>query len=379
MFKPQPMYVSRAVSRAYGTEHPIDDPFGGPAYGERNKGGSVGKVFSSVVPMVAGAAMMIGSGGMMAPMLIGGAMFAGGAMSGIGAITGNQTLSKIGGITSAVAGVAGIGYSIYNSEWMTNLASKFSSGAELTTTAGTGAEAGNAMANIPGMGWKAAAAEGATIPGVGEAANFLQQGTQAAFNPASVSGAYGGLLGPGGSTIPGVTPGTSFVTPNSLLNSGSAPMTVANTSMGSSLPANTGASSNFLQNFKYVPPAVTPPPPTDGGLLSSAGQFIKDNPVVSLMGLQTLSGLAEGASPKSQAEGEYIQAMTQLKEAETNYINSGKSAEAETEFNRAKAYEEEKRKAYNDSIIALQNPQTQNLAQTMYGGAQTGLINQARA
>lgn len=405
MFKPSPMYVTRAVQQAYGIDHPIGDPFGGAAYGEKNGGGSVGKVFSSVVPMVAGAAMMIGSGGMMAPMLIGGAMFAGGAMSGIGAITGNQTLSKIGGITSAVAGVAGLGYSIYNSEWMTNLASKFASGTDVATTAaGTGAEV-----TAGGGGIEYAMFGGDTAPVTGSvAADIVNAPTAAAYggggyDAGSFAGEMQNQINLAGNTPLNYSTANSFAGPvTSPINTTAGANAIANTGMGSvTLPgggdygvslANGNVINSSGQLLGTSPGFASNTLPTvyggadlgamnsgSSGLLSSVGSFIKDNPVVSLMGLQTLGGLAEGASPKSQAEGELLQAQQALVEAETNYVNSGKSAQAEIEFNRAKAYEQEKRKAYNDSIIALQNPQTQNLAQTMYGGAQTGLINQARA
>ncbi len=398
MFRPQPMYVTRAVQQAYGIDHPVGDPFGGAAYGEKNGGGSVGKIFSSVIPIVAGAAMMMTPGLQPLGMVIAGGMIAGGAMSGIGAISGNQTLSKIGGITSAVAGVAGLGYSAYTN-W-DSISNFFASGTELAGTAGTAgsaAESTSALANIPGTGWNVAAAEGATIPGVGEAANFLQQSTPAAFNAASVSGAAN-LSAPQMNNTMANIPGLS---PNTALAQGSSSplqMSMANTNMS---PVGFGSAEPFIGTPAALPSGsfggvggatvadaggsfvgdMLSTGGTGGGLLSSAGQFIKDNPVVSLMGLQTVAGLAEGASPKSQAEGEYLEAMAQLKIAETNYINSGKSKEAEDAFNRAKAYELEKRKAYNDSILNMQQADTSNLYQTMYPGAQSqqGIINQARA
>ena len=413
----QPHHVTRAVQKAYGIEHPIGDPFGGAAYGEKNGGGSFGKIVSSAVPMIAGAAMMIGSGGALAPLVIGGAMFAGGAMSGIGAISGNQTLSKIGGITSAVAGVAGLGYSIYNSEWMTNLASKFSTGTELTTAANTGAEAAGTMADIPGLGWNTAAAEGASLA-PSAAAQMTSAPTAAAFSGGAYdAGAFAGEL-QNQLTLAGNSPlnyntANSFAGPiTSPINTSAGANAISNTGMGSvTLPgggdygmsmANGNVINSAGQTLGVSPGFSSTSLPTvyggadlgtmnsgSSGLLSSVGSFIKDNPVVSLMGLQTLSGLAEGASPKSQAEGEYIQAMTAMKQAEQEYLEAQKAPETAAntayllekakEFDKTKQYEEEKRAAYNASIAALQAPQTQNLAQTMYGGAQTGIINQARA
>lgn len=419
MFKPQPMYVTRAVQQAYGIDHPIGDPFGGAAYGEKNGGGSVGKIFSSVLPIVAGAAMMMTPGLQPLGMVIAGGMIAGGAMSGIGAITGNQTLSKIGGITSAVAGVAGLGYSAYTN-W-DSISNFFANGTEL---AGTGANvAGESIALQPGesitdalvraqqagntaVQGGAAAADMLAVPTAaafqgggynaeqlaGELGNQIQatqapvaQSLQANLTPGNMlaantqgvvdTGGVGSSLGKVGLgqeyAMFGGDAGTGFGTAQPFTGT-PAPLPGSTASFGSTGGATVGDVGSYVSGQLDG---------GGGGLLSSAGQFVKDNPVVSLMGFQTLAGLAEGASPKSQAEGEYLQAMAQLKIAEADYINSGKSKEAEDAFNRAKAYELEKRKAYNDSIVNMQQANTSNLYQSMYPGAAnpTGIINQARA
>lgn len=410
MFRPSPMHVTRAVQQAYGIDHPIGDPFGGAAYGEKNGGGSIGKVFSSVVPMVAGAAMMIGSGGMMAPMLIGGAMFAGGAMSGIGALSGNQTLSKIGNITSAVAGVAALGYSAY-SNWDT-ISNFFASGTETAgaVESGAGVFGGPAGAAEGTVGAYGAGAEGGVEALTTTAGQMSTTSTPAAFQGAAwggpvtggvegTVGAYGGGL----DTIPTLTSGNTAMGANAITNTsmstggfGAAQPFVGTPAAlpgGGASFGSTGAATIPSDGGGFVSGMLNAGGEAagggSGGILSSVGNFIQKNPIPSLMAFQSLAGLAEGASPKSQAEGEYIQAMTAAKEAETAYLNAVKAPEtaANTEYLLAKAaewdktkkYEEEKRAAYNASIAALNPTNTGNLAQTMYGGAQTGLINQARA
>lgn len=417
MFRPQPMHVTRAVQKAYGIEHPIGDPFGGAAYGELNGGGSVGKIFSSALPIIAGAAMMIGSGGALAPLIIGGAMIAGGAMTGVGAITGNQTLSKIGGITSAVAGIAGLGYSAY-SNWDT-ISNFFAEGSSLTgaaeggagameaagATFDAGAQGGAALNNVnaPSVAADIVNTSSNMTPTVsgafdanafaGEMANQIAQtqapvasNLQSALAPNNLlattqgvtdAGGVGSSLGNvgmefapfGGDAATGFGTAQPFVGTPAALPGSAAPFG----STGAATVADAGSSGSFMADMMNSGNEGS-------GLLSSVGKFIEKNPVASMMGLQAISGMAEGASPKSQAEGEYLQAMAQLKIAETNYINSGKSAEAEAEFNRAKAYEQEKRKAYNDSIVNMQKADTSNLYQTMYPGSPNpaGLINQAR-
>ena len=427
MFRPS--YVTRSVQQAYGIEHPIGDPFGGAAYGELNGGGSFGKILSSAIPMIAGAAMMLTPGAPLGAMLIGGAMFAGGAMSGIGAITGNQTLSKIGGITSAVAGVAGMGYSVY-SNW-DSISNFFSSGTELAGTAAAGAEgATGTMADIPGLGWNTAAAEGMTAaPSV--AGNFAGAQTSAAFagggyDAASFAGELGNQMNLASSTPLNMQTGNMLASAQGTVDAGGVANAI-NTGGMSSIPGIGNASSlaqgSSVGSFapqassfgggSFLPTGSAAPLPgssfgsgaatvdnvggfaanagnTGGstGLLSSVGSFIEKNPTASMMGLQAVGGMMEGASPKSQAEGEYLQAMADMKQAEQAYLEAVKAPETAAntayllekakEFDKTKAYEEEKRAAYNASIAALQAPQTQNLAQTMYGGAQTGLINQAK-
>jgi len=71
---------------------PVGDPFGGPAYGQRNG--------PALALVSAGASIWAG---MAIPGMLGGLMIAGGVMSGLGAITGNKTLSTLG----MVAGLAG--------------------------------------------------------------------------------------------------------------------------------------------------------------------------------------------------------------------------------------------------------------------------------
>lgn len=427
MFKPQPMHITRAVQQAYGIDHPIGDPFGGAAYGELNGGGSVGKVLSSVIPMVAGAVMMLTPAAPMGAMLLGGAMFAGGALNGIGQLTGNQDLVKIGGITSAVAGVASMGYGLYtNWDSITGAVGGFlengaSASAELGATAGaveTGGAALNSVnaANVSTVAGDLASAGSTLAPEAafaggaydtsalaGELSNQMNLASQTplnmqtgnmlastqgtldagnaaanAINTTSMGGGSGLSLGgkAGTGLIFGGNAGTGLSVPTGT--------SATNLLMGGTPEiATAGAGSNILTGgapagslIGGAPYGSVTPPPTDGGLLSSVGNFIQKNPIPSLMAFQTVAGLAEGASPKSQAEGEYLQAMSQLKEAETNYINSGKAKEAEAEFNRAKAYAQEKRDAYNLSITQMTAP---NMTAATGAYNPNGLINQARA
>ena len=424
MFKPQPMHVTRAVQQAYGIDHPIGDPFGGAAYGELNGGGSVGKVLSSVIPMVAGAVMMLTPAAPMGAMLLGGAMFAGGALNGIGQLTGNQDLVKIGGITSAVAGVASMGYGLYtNWDSITGAVGGFLENGATTTTELGGATTGALETGGAALNTVNAPSVAADIVNTGSTLAPQAAFTGGAYDTTALTGELGNQINLASANPINLNAGNMLASTQGTVDAGSsAANMINNTSMGGgsglsfggnagtglSLGGNAGGGltapsgmsatnlllggtpevasvgtgANLLTGGVPSGSLVGGAPIGSGagsgstGLLSSVGNFINKNPVVSLMGLQTVAGLAEGVSPKSQAEGEYLQAMAQLKEAETNYINSGKSKEAEDAFNRAKAYEQEKRNAYNLSITQMTAP---NMAAATGAYNPSGIINQARA
>lgn len=444
MIKLHPTYVSRAVQKAYGTEHPIGDPFGGAAYGELNGGGSVGKVLGSVLPMVAGAVMMLTPAAPMGAMLLGGAMFAGGALNGIGQLTGNQDLQKIGGITSAVAGVASMGYGLYtNWDSITGAVGGFlEEGAAVSTEAGAvggaidaGAGGGAALntVNAPSVASTLASESSTLAPTVsgafdtnafaGELANQINTASSTPLNMSTgnMLASAQGTVDAGGAAANAINNTNALTSipgvgaPSVLGEGMSVPGTLAQSLPGATIGAADafGTASAFTGTPAALPGSAASFGSTGAatvdtsgslasslmsggeqstGLLSSVGNFLNKYPGPAMMGLQAVSGMAEGASPKSQAEGEYLQAMTALKQAEANYINSGRSQEALAEFNRAKNYEEEKRAAYNASITAMSAPNMSAAvagynpaamgakpAATAQQTAQAGLINQARA
>jgi hypothetical protein len=91
--RPRPLYyMTHRQQEAMGM--PVGDPMRGPAYGERR--GPAIAVFGAFGSISAGLA----AGGLM-----GGLMIAGGVMSGLGAITGNKTLSSLGMLAGLAGGV----------------------------------------------------------------------------------------------------------------------------------------------------------------------------------------------------------------------------------------------------------------------------------
>jgi len=119
-------YLSLSLSRALAAEFPIGDPYGGPAYGERNAPAVVAVV--AFVAANAGTIAMIGL-----------------ALNVAGAITGNKTLSTIGTVMSVVGG----GFSLAQQgafdfidagikEWAVSAANGFQTTAEAISAASTG-------------------------------------------------------------------------------------------------------------------------------------------------------------------------------------------------------------------------------------------------
>jgi len=87
---------------------PYGDPFSGAPYGERLKSKGLGMIIGVVASVATmGAAMPLLAGTTMASQLAGGAMMAGGVLNGVGTVTGNKKLTKIGGVLSLAGGLGG--------------------------------------------------------------------------------------------------------------------------------------------------------------------------------------------------------------------------------------------------------------------------------
>jgi hypothetical protein len=90
-------YLTRTQTRAMAADHPIGDPTGGAAYGEKNE------PISAIIAISTMAGTYALAGSFAAMTLMQGITFAGAALSLVGNVTGNKTLMKIG----AIAGIAG--------------------------------------------------------------------------------------------------------------------------------------------------------------------------------------------------------------------------------------------------------------------------------
>ena len=91
------IYLSRSITRTLSADHPVGDPTGGAAYGEKND------PVSAILSVAAMGGTYAPAGTFAAMTVMQGITFAGAALSLVGNVTGNKTLSKIG----MVAGIAG--------------------------------------------------------------------------------------------------------------------------------------------------------------------------------------------------------------------------------------------------------------------------------
>jgi hypothetical protein len=92
-------YLTRTQTRAMAADHPIGDPTGGAAYGEKND------PITAIVSIASMAGTYAAAGSFAAMTVMQGITFAGAALSLVGNVTGNKTLSKVGMIAGLAGGV----------------------------------------------------------------------------------------------------------------------------------------------------------------------------------------------------------------------------------------------------------------------------------
>ena len=124
-------YLSLELSRALAHEFPVGDPFGGPAYREKNM------PVVALAGMAASGAAIVSAGGFVAAGLATSMAFIGSALSFVGQISGNEKLAKIGGIVGLGGGITNIAQN-----WG-SISESLSGAAETASTAAEAAEAGS--------------------------------------------------------------------------------------------------------------------------------------------------------------------------------------------------------------------------------------------
>lgn len=146
----------------------MGDPLSGPAFGQFEKNKALGMIIGVVAAVVTmGAALPLLAAEVLATQIAGGIMFAGGALSGIGAVTGNKKLQKIGGVMSLAGGIGALASNAANAAGAGGAFASGSGSTAVQNMAGTMMESVNSVGGAVGFGdvydaTKAANAAGAT-------------------------------------------------------------------------------------------------------------------------------------------------------------------------------------------------------------------------
>ena len=265
------IYLSRAMTKAMSADHPIGDPTGGPAYGERNDPVSAVIAVASMAPAV--------SAGIAAVTVAQGLMFAGGALSLIGNATGNKDLMVLGSAVMLGGGIGGM---------MSDAGTGFNS---------TMSEAFSSNPASSAMGGATSGASGASATGAPPVTEKLAGSTSVGNQAAGTSNVLDT-----GVVAPSINPtGTPVASPSTFKTnydkaSSGAPSALKLDAMGN-----------------------------DPGLIDRAMGFADKNPMAAMIGAQTVGGVASGvmdmASGKSGAEAEQLEADAAYRTAMTDKTN----------------------------------------------------------
>lgn len=143
----------KSLKKFIGDMPVMGDPLAGPAYGQFEKSKGLGMVIGVVASVVTmGAALPMLASTVLATQIAGGVMFAGGALSGIGAVTGNKKLSKIGGIMSLAGGVGALASGAASSAGAGGAFAQGSGSTAVQNMAGTMMESINGIGGAVGYG-----------------------------------------------------------------------------------------------------------------------------------------------------------------------------------------------------------------------------------
>lgn len=323
------------------SDMPVGDALNGAAYGEYLKS----KVLGAVIGVVAAVASVWTGGASLAAMgaitsanigaaISAGAMVAGGVMSGVGAVTGNKKLMKIGGVMSLAGGLGSMAFgSSTRAGLLSDSAFKAGEGANLATGA-TPTE--SLVKNVTEVASDKTPAFKAPT-----GLDVNMQAPDVSNAPGSLADRFGGTAQHGSSA-------------GNIVDE-----SVANAAMDAA--------------------AKTPIPPTNtsGGLLNQAGdaitgigKFAKDNKEIIEIGGKMLMGAGEGTEGNEQLQG----AKAALAEAQATAANAtARNTDTVTEAQKQKmAADEQQRKNANTQILML-DPRDPQYAQKKAEAAAKGI------
>jgi hypothetical protein len=309
------------------SEMPVGDPMSGAAYGEYLKSKAIGAIIGVVAAVAAVwtggatlAAYAAGTAGVsIGSAIAAGAMVAGGVMSGVGAVTGNKKLMKIGGVLALAGGLGSMAASAFS-----GTSSAVAEGSAAAQPVAEGSAAGASEQLVGKLGGTATSeAFGATAEGMNAAALDV---SASAIPPVQNLGS--GLQEAGGIVS----------------QAGSAGPSMANIPTSSTGVLADATSAQAASAVNASPAAET------GGFLEKAGGWMEKNKTLVEMGgklLSNVSGQAlNGGNPVGSGGGSGSpEGNEALQAAKTEQLNSV------TEANRAKtAAEAQQRKNANTQV-----------------------------
>ena len=285
------------------SEHPYGDPFGGAPYGQFEKSKGLGMVLGVVTSVVSmGAALPMFASANLATQLAGGAMMAGGVLNGVGTVTGNKKLMKIGGVLSLAGGI-GAGLS--------SMTGGLGMGAGST---GVQNMAGSMMESINGLGVNVFNPElVASATSAGQAAGTVGLAGDTAGLAANV---VGGNSAPLGGELATQATNTTGLAGIEAASAGTKPGII----QAAQAPASNvvgGGSAPLGNSVVTPPPSVTPPPAKEGSGLFA---WMEKNPNLTKIGGEMVKGFAESAmGTDKEAE---MKALIDKYKADTRLINT---------------------------------------------------------
>lgn len=288
------------------------DPLAGPAFGQFEKSKGLGMIIGIVASVVTmGAALPMLAGAVLATQIAGGIMFAGGALSGIGAVTGNKKLQKIGGIMSLAGGVGAIASNAANAAGAGGAFASGSGSTAVQNMAGTMMESVNSIGGAVGYGnvYDPSKVGAAVTAGSDTGASSAIDQANISNLPAADSAVSAPALETPSSTLSGDT-NSGLINKNlatdaptmQLGDGGVAGMQKAAAAVpggDAAIPAATGGSDSVTSQaagWNALGSAKS-----GGGILNNAGGWAKDNAELLKVGMSALEkGAAAAMTPDQQ-------------------------------------------------------------------------------
>lgn len=329
-----PFKLTRSDIMLHGLgDEMVGDPFGGTAYGQRNKSGGLGMILGVVASVVTmGAALPMLASATLATQLCGGVMMAGGVLSGVGAITGNKKLTKIGGVLSLAGGVGAM------ASGMASSAGVGGAFAEGTSSTAVQNMSGTMMESINSTGldvFKSATIDAAKSAGSMEAlkaagplgdAPMSSALTDVADIPLATQAPAAGALGDApmaGGSLVSPTDGAGAI--KLAEATGQVKPVVPGSSGGGGLKlagvdVKPGIQNDFASQTPGIKDVVKPPPVEEKGVLGKFLSFTKENPELTKIAGQGVLGAAQAATGDDKQD--QIDALTAAYQGQANILKT---------------------------------------------------------